>query len=416
MTTTTPHPAVNGRCSDHTEATKWAAAVLARNGEPHPTKAHRVEHVVEPWDLPSMLCALEDHGPSQRTGVDDNDNLSQPVTTLVHTAAGNDRVVADIGTRHGFDHPEGGAIAWVDDTSDPTVLKVAAVDRGHAVQTRDALVERAATRSSTWRGQAIVVDTASDVGWRHVDPGDPPGPPEHLGRCLHRNLVLPLTDAALRHDVPRRGVVVQGAPGTGKTSALMWTARQVLGSATVLFAGPTTVGNPAGLRHTIAMAAAAAPSLLIMEDLDLAVGQRTLNPVGTGEFIDALDNLHRTPGVYIAATTCCTSLIDPALTNRPGRFDVTCDAGLIPDSYRRHLIVGIATDLGVADTTNINALVGATDGWSLAEIADLGPIARLASAATGSAPDLAAAVTESNHDFPDGPARGVHQTVHAGYL
>ncbi|MCU0307829.1 MAG: ATP-dependent metallopeptidase FtsH/Yme1/Tma family protein [Thermoleophilia bacterium] len=182
-------------------------------------------------------------------------------------------------------------------------------------------------------------------------------------------------------DLPR-GVILHGAPGTGKTLL----ARAVAGEAGVPFfsaSGSEFVEVYSGLgakriRALFDAARKAAPAVLYIDEIDAVGGRRTGAP-GSGEREQALDQLltemdgfrtdpHR-PVVVLASTNRIEDL-DPALV-RAGRFDRRIAVGL-PDRQAREEILGVHTRRRpLAPGTRLADVAAFTAGMAGADLAAL---------------------------------------------
>ena len=112
--------------------------------------------------------------------------------------------------------------------------------------------------------------------------------------------------------------------------------------------------------------------------------------------------------MFVAATTNHPELLDPALSQRPGRFDVTFEVPEAPESARRQALRTLAGDLGIVDD-EIAELVQATNGWSMAEVAAIGHMAILISTDTNEPLSLLAGLNEinGNSSTPEPDARSI---------
>lgn len=179
-----------------------------------------------------------------------------------------------------------------------------------------------------------------------------------------------------------RGVLLVGAPGTGKT--LM--ARAVAGEAGVPFfsiSGSEFVEMFVGVgasrvRDLFEKAKAYSPAIIFIDEID-AVGRRrgtgmgnvndereqTLNQLLVE--MDGFDERHET--IVIAATNR-PDVLDPALL-RPGRFDRQVTVSL-PDRRGREQILRIHTkELALGPDVNLDVLAKSTTGFSGADLANL---------------------------------------------
>ena len=94
------------------------------------------------------------------------------------------------------------------------------------------------------------------------------------------------------------------------------------------------------VRTAFEIARKLSPSLIIIEDIDTAgtvSRQFTDHPI-LGEYLQAMDGMSPNDGVVIIATTNHTQNIDPAISDRPGRFDRIIEVGL-PEYAQREQIL-----------------------------------------------------------------------------
>ncbi|MGZ3505880.1 MAG: ATP-dependent zinc metalloprotease FtsH [Vulcanimicrobiaceae bacterium] len=179
-----------------------------------------------------------------------------------------------------------------------------------------------------------------------------------------------------------KGVLLVGAPGTGKTLL----ARAVAGQAGAAFFSLNAsefvemfVGVGASrVRDLFAQAKAAAPAIVFIDELD-AVGRRRGAGVGTvndereqtlNQLLAELDGFDQRLNVIILAATNRPDVLDPALL-RPGRFDRQVVLEL-PDRAGREAILRIhVRDLRLAQGVDLTILARTTIGQSGADLANL---------------------------------------------
>ena len=124
---------------------------------------------------------------------------------------------------------------------------------------------------------------------------------------------------------PKRGVLLSGSPGTGKTVLSRMVIREALQKGlNVVFLDPQTVKT----RHMrfsdlYRFAVRRAPVIILIDDIDLFFSDRDFAEGHNmlGEMLQALDGVHSLDGIVALATTNHFDKLDPALV-RPGRFDV----------------------------------------------------------------------------------------------
>jgi cell division protease FtsH len=179
-----------------------------------------------------------------------------------------------------------------------------------------------------------------------------------------------------------RGVMLYGAPGTGKTLL----AKAIAGEAGVPFfsaSGSEFVEVYAGLgskrvRALFEAARKAAPAVVYIDEIDAVGGRRTGGP-GAGEREQTLDQLlaemdgFDTDGdhpVVVLASTNRVDDLDPALV-RSGRFDRKIAVGL-PGRDAREAIIAVHTrNRPLAPGTRISDVAAFTAGMAGADLAAL---------------------------------------------
>ena len=179
-----------------------------------------------------------------------------------------------------------------------------------------------------------------------------------------------------------KGVMLMGAPGTGKT--LM--ARAVAGEAGVPFftiSGSEFVEMFVGVgasrvRDLFKMAKKVAPAIVFIDEID-AVGRVRGTGVGGGndereqtlnQILVEMDGFEPNEKVIVMAATNRPDVLDPALL-RPGRFDrrVTID---LPDREGREGILQIhARKKPLGADTDLKVIAERTPGFSGADLANL---------------------------------------------
>lgn len=182
-------------------------------------------------------------------------------------------------------------------------------------------------------------------------------------------------------EIPK-GVMMMGAPGTGKTLL----ARAVAGEAGVPFfsiSGSEFVEMFVGVgasrvRDLFSMAKKAAPAIIFVDEID-AVGRVRGTGVGGGndereqtlnQILVEMDGFEPNAKVIVMAATNRPDVLDPALL-RPGRFDrrVTID---LPDRKDREEILKVhARKKPLQEDVNLEIIAQRTPGFSGADLYSL---------------------------------------------
>ncbi len=119
----------------------------------------------------------------------------------------------------------------------------------------------------------------------------------------------------------RRGVILAGRPGTGKT--LIGRILSATLGETVLWATPAFLRKPEDVERLLDLARLLAPTVLFLEDVDMIAEDRFLtgNTAALAELMNQLDGYAGDHAIVTVATTNRPEAIEEAIRNRPGRFD-----------------------------------------------------------------------------------------------
>ncbi len=141
----------------------------------------------------------------------------------------------------------------------------------------------------------------------------------------------------------KRGVLLYGPPGTGKTLTVRYLLHELPGATTVLLQG----GSLGLVSEAARLARALAPSIVVLEDVDLVAAERGsfgLQPM-LFEVLDALDGIDGDADVAFVLTTNRADVLEPALAARPGRIDLAVEIPLPDVAARRALFALYAESL-----------------------------------------------------------------------
>ena len=179
-----------------------------------------------------------------------------------------------------------------------------------------------------------------------------------------------------------KGVLLMGAPGTGKTLL----ARAVAGEANVPFfsiSGSDFVEMFVGVgasrvRDLFEQGKKNAPCIVFIDEID-AVGRHRGAGLGGGhdereqtlnQLLVEMDGFESNEGVILVAATNRPDVLDPALL-RPGRFDRTIIVNR-PDVKGREGVLAVHTKkIPLADDVDVSVIARGTAGFSGADLANL---------------------------------------------
>lgn len=162
----------------------------------------------------------------------------------------------------------------------------------------------------------------------------------------------------------RRGVLLHGPPGNGKTSTIRYIGA-ALPHIPAMILRPAAGFDSDDLEEVLKHWRRQAPAILVIEDLNWLMEQ-----VNVSTFLNLLDGVESnvTGGLLLIATTNHPDKLDPALNNRPGRFDVVIDVPC-PDlavrtEFFRRKLPGL-------DRPLLDKLSAATDRLSFAHLQEI---------------------------------------------
>lgn len=160
----------------------------------------------------------------------------------------------------------------------------------------------------------------------------------------------------------KRGILMYGPPGSGKTSALQLIARDVVDRGGIVVVWDTELFLHA--YRQVRLVQPETPMVVLMEDLDAILDGRKESQVLN--LLDGAEQLHK---VIFVATTNYPEKLGSRIINRPSRFDKRIHVGH-PDKpgrlmYLESLIEGHDVEI------DLQRYVKDTDGMSLAHLKEL---------------------------------------------
>src|SRR5262245_20754099 len=168
----------------------------------------------------------------------------------------------------------------------------------------------------------------------------------------------------------KRGLLLYGPPGNGKTLTVRYVVGQALDHTVMLLTG----GSLHLVRPACALARMLSPAIVVLEDVDLVAEERGMvghmsNPV-LFDLLNELDGIEEDADVAFILTTNRADLLEPALAARPGRVDLAVGIGVPGQDARRRLLAHYADGLDLR-AEDLDLVVARSEGVSAAFIKEL---------------------------------------------
>ncbi|HEV2361519.1 MAG TPA: ATP-binding protein [Acidimicrobiales bacterium] len=162
----------------------------------------------------------------------------------------------------------------------------------------------------------------------------------------------------------KRGVLLFGPPGTGKTHTIRYLLAQQPEVTAFLLSGQALVliAQACGLARVLQ------PSMVILEDIDLVAPDRSFGPMGTNpllfEVLNQIDGLGDDVDVTFVLTTNRVDILERALAERPGRVDAAVEIAPPDADGRAQLLRLYGSELGVPALSDesLAAVIDLTEG------------------------------------------------------
>jgi cell division protease FtsH len=167
----------------------------------------------------------------------------------------------------------------------------------------------------------------------------------------------------------KRGVLLHGAPGTGKTHTVRYLLGQLPGVTVVVLSGSALnmIAEACSIARTLQ------PSAVIVEDVDLIAEER-MPRMGQHpllfQLLNEMDGLAEDADVTFLLTTNRADLLEQALAQRPGRVD---HAALLPlpDAEARGRLIHLYQGSLRLDLNDPDAVIARTEGVTASFIKEL---------------------------------------------
>jgi Cdc6-like AAA superfamily ATPase len=164
----------------------------------------------------------------------------------------------------------------------------------------------------------------------------------------------------------KRGVMLWGPPGSGKTSTLQIISKNIVdkGGVSVYVTNPDLAARAL---KSLRQVEPARPIVIMLEDIDAIIDE-----YGESELLALMDGELQIDNVVFVATTNYPDRLDPRFVNRPSRFDIVKKIGMPSASARKAYLLAKNKRLaGWSDSTEIARWVKDTKDFSIAHIKEL---------------------------------------------
>jgi AAA+ superfamily predicted ATPase len=199
----------------------------------------------------------------------------------------------------------------------------------------------------------------------------------------------------------KRGILLHGAPGTGKTHTIGYLLGKLPGVTVIVISGRAL----SRITEACSLARTLHPAAVVVEDVDLIAEERTARPGQHPllfQLLNEMEGLNSAADVTFLLTTNRADLLEPALAARPGRVDLAAELPL-PDADARRQLLRLYADRLLLDGIDLDPVIARTEGVTAPFLKELLRRAALLAAeadATGEGPlrvtdsDLATALGE----------------------
>ncbi|XP_054620277.1 peroxisome biogenesis factor 1 isoform X2 [Dunckerocampus dactyliophorus] len=196
---------------------------------------------------------------------------------------------------------------------------------------------------------------------------------------LMDTILLPAKYPILFANLPirhRSGILLYGAPGTGKTLLARAVAKDS-GMNFIAIKGPELLSkyigaSEKGVRDVFQRAQAAKPCVLFFDEFDSLAPRRGHDSTGVtdrvvNQLLTQLDGAEGLKGVYVLAATSRPDLIDPALL-RPGRLDKSLYCPPPEQEDRLAILKVLSAGVPMAADVDLEMLAAQTEGFTGADL------------------------------------------------
>ena len=184
--------------------------------------------------------------------------------------------------------------------------------------------------------------------------------------------LLDNVDIYKKNNLPlKRGLIISGPPGTGKSLLGKILCHNV--DWTFMWITPKHFHNSSAVSNVMKTARMLSPTIIFLEDLDLYGKHRDQNSFTSllGELMNQLDGIEDNNYVVSIATTNNYESLEKALLDRPGRFDKMITFNTPTHKSREHMFKSFLGKLRLEKDVDMEELVDRTDRFTGAHIKEV---------------------------------------------
>lgn len=234
----------------------------------------------------------------------------------------------------------------------------APADREAAAAALKTILDEAEGVKRLYRGRALIASSANGLTIEPTELADVTRADVVVPNDVWDELDLNVASVTVHRDLMeklglgvRRGILLAGPPGVGKSALSQVIARELLGEFTVIFVD-ARAGQYA-LSGVYREAQSLGPTLIIIEDIDLIMTHRHGYGAGVlSEFLAAMDAHPMAPLLTMASTNDVSSLDAAAI--RSARFDSIIELGHPDRSAAARILTTYLRDVPGADDIDVH--------------------------------------------------------------